>query len=739
MSRRRAFPLAALAALLLAAAIGARTGAGQAPPSPADVRAAWCPSDVRVLDRHGDALHSLRTDADGRRLAWTPLAEVSPALVRAVLASEDRRFREHGGVDWRAAAAAAWQRATGGPARGASTIPMQLAALVAPSLRRGSTPRTLARKWRQMQAARAIERAWSKDEILEAYLNLVSWRGELQGVRAAAEAAFGKAPAGLTDDESAVLAASLRSPNAGRDALLSRARALRGDIGATAVRDDLEEAVAALVVSPDARGPGAALAPHVARRLAASGGPCRDIRSTLDRGIQHLATASLRRHLVQLFDRSASDGAVLVVDNASGEALAYVGSSGDLSASRDVDGVRARRQAGSTLKPFLYASAIERRLLTPATLLEDTPLETTADGRIYRPDNYDHRFRGLVSVRTALASSLNVPAVRTLLLVGADAFAGTLRRLGFAGVTEPGDWYGPSLALGSAEVSLWELVGAYRALARGGEWSPLSLQADAPTRPGDPTVPEDASPASAGGVRRVFPPATAHLVADILADRGGRATTFDLAGPLATRYWSAVKTGTSKDMRDNWCVGFSPRYTVGVWVGNFSGAPMHDVSGVTGAAPVWREVMDALHDGEPGEAPPLETGVVEAWTAFARDAEPARAELYLGGTEPASPRATLASHPRIAEPADGAVLAIDPDVAPSHRRVVLVARDADDGVQWTIDGAGFGSAAGPRLWPPVPGKHEIALVDRHGRVLDVARVVVRAAAAPAAWSETTAP
>lgn len=729
MRRGRAIVAATLVALLFAAAflVVGGTRDGGAPPSLADVRASWCPSDVRVLDRSGKPLHTLRLDEHGRRLAWTPLAAVSPALVRAVLASEDRRFEEHGGVDWRAACAAAWQRATGGPARGASTISMQLAALLNPSLRRGAAPRGLAQKWRQMQAAWRIEAHWTKREILEAYLNLVSWRGEVRGVRAAADAVYGKEPGGLTEAEGIVLAASLRAPNAGRAVLLSRARTLRdSEETGTARRADLEEAVEALVGRPDARGPRIALAPHASRRLVASREPrhespngrqdgphvepCRDIPSSLDLRLQRIAIASLREHLLQLQDRSAGDGAVLVVDNATGEVLAYVGSSGDLSASRDVDGVRARRQAGSTLKPFLYASAIERALVTPATLLEDTPLEITADGRIYRPDNYDHLFRGLVSVRTALASSLNVPAVRTLLLVGADAFAATLRQFGLAGVTERGDWYGPSLALGSADVSLWELVGAYRALARGGEWSELTLQ---------PESPLDES------ARRIFTPATAALVADILSDRGSRATTFDLAGPLATRYWSAVKTGTSKDMRDNWCVGFSRRYTVGVWVGNFSGAPMHDVSGITGAAPVWRDVMDALHVDEASDAPALPEGVVTAWTMFAGGAEPAREELYLRGTEPTSASAPLASRPRIAEPADGAVIAIDPDIPPSRQRVAFVAHDAGDGATWRLDRTALGSACEPQMWQPVRGAHELELVDREGRRLDVLRFLVK--------------
>ena len=197
-------------------------------PTFAEVRAAYCPSDARLVDRHGVVLHELRLDRTRRRLAWTPLDAVSPALVDALLASEDRRFWSHGGVDWRAVGAALWQRARGGAPRGASTITMQLAGLLDPGLARRGAPRTLAGKWAQMRAAWALERRWSKDEILEAYLNLVTYRGELQGVAAASAQLFGKAPHGLTTAEGAVLAALLRSPNADRAALTRRTAALAG-------------------------------------------------------------------------------------------------------------------------------------------------------------------------------------------------------------------------------------------------------------------------------------------------------------------------------------------------------------------------------------------------------------------------------------------------------------------------------------------------------------------------------
>ncbi len=444
-------------------------------PSFQAVRAAYRPSDVPLLDRFGEVIYELRVDERGRRLPWTPLAEVSPALQAAVIASEDRRFYRHGGVDGLALTAAAFRWVMREPLRGASTISMQVATFLSPEVRSSGRQKTLAQKWRQMRLAWALERHWSKQEIFAAYLNLVTFRGEVQGIAAAARILFGKAPHGITEPEAAVLAVLLRAPNAGQEAVIRRARVLQAAQGQTSSPEDIATTVALALRARSNRGPRVALAPHAAERLLRSSVSLVPVRSTLSAALQRFATETLQRQLLTIRTRRVEDGAVLVVDNASGDVLAYVGGSGDLSSARYVDGVQARRQAGSSLKPFLYGLAFEQRLLTPASLLEDTPLDLPVAGGLYRPQNYDEQFRGLVTARTALASSLNVPAVRTLTLVGADAFVQQLRRLGFAGLTESGDYYGPALALGSADVSLWEQVNAYRTLANGGVWSPLRM------------------------------------------------------------------------------------------------------------------------------------------------------------------------------------------------------------------------------------------------------------------------
>ncbi|HVB78727.1 MAG TPA: penicillin-binding protein 1C [Candidatus Binataceae bacterium] len=727
MRRRGAYAGALAAAGLLAVAglLAAISSLRTAPPSFDAVRARWRPSDAQLLDRHGEPIHELRVDAHGRRLAWTPLAAISPALRKAVIAAEDRRFLRHHGVDFAALAAATAGWLAGRPSRGASTLTMQLAAMLDPRLARAGTRRhTVTQKLLQMLAAFALERRWSKSQILEAYLNLVTYRSEIEGVGAAARVMFGKAPDGIDGAEAVVLAALIKAPNARAAALERRAEALRlamsrrspaSDVpGGRAVSSaqvtsaQVTSAIDRALVTRPRDFTRVTLAPRVAEQLLRDGRLT--AQSTLDRDLQTFALDALRRHVAEVHDRNVDDGAVVVVENSTGEVWAYVGGTGALSSAPYVDGVRAMRQPGSALKPFLYALALERRLLTPASLLADTPLELPEQRGLYRPLDYDREFRGLVSMRVALASSLNVPAVRTIDMVGVEAFTGQLRALGFEGIVEQGDYYGAALALGSADVRLWDLVNAYRALANGGRYCAMRLMND---RAAEPT-------------RQIYSPATAFLVSDILADRASRAATFGLENALATRFWSAVKTGTSKDMRDNWCVGYSARFTVGVWVGNFSGAAMHDVTGITGAAPVWLDLMNYLDQRFGGGAIAKPAGVTARMVEFPNAVEPARKEWFIAGTEPNRQAASLDDTPRILSPAPDTVIAFDPDIPSSRQRVAFVASaDAGGGSLWTLDHKTLGPANGVMLWTPSPGVHTLALADARGRTLDTTTFKVR--------------
>ena len=670
-------------------------------PTFAAVRAAYVPSDAWLLDRHGAVIGSRRIRYDVRRLAWVPLGDVSPALVSAIVAGEDRHFWRHQGVDWRSVAGAVRDGLVRHQRRGASTITMQLATL----LRGRRTDRGLGEwleKVEQVRMALALERSWTKPEILEAYLNLLGYKGELQGIGAAAAQLAGKTPSGLSIAESEVLAALLPDPGAAPERVIRRAcargRELRPAVDCRAVGTAAQEILASnAVMASDA------LAPQLAGELLQL--PGQRLRTSLDAGIQRMTRDVVRSHISALSDHNVRDGAALVVDNATGEVLAYVASAAPDSRGAEVDGVRALRQAGSTLKPFLYELALERRYLTAGSLLADSPLSLDTASGVYIPQDYDHDFKGLVTARTALASSLNVPAVRTLVLVGVEVFRDRLNALGYRGITREGNYYGYSLALGSAEVTVWQQAQAYRALARGGEWSPITLTPDGTHAASQPLLAADAT----------------FVVGDILSDPAARSVTFGLDSRLDTNFWTAVKTGTSEDMRDNWCIGFSRQFTVAVWVGNYDGDSMRDVSGVSGAAPIWHDIMASLQSGLVSEEPAPPPGVTDELTRFSPPVEPPRREWYLSGTTPEGERVAVVpatARPSIQSPANGMIIAIDPDIPAGHQKVLIAVRGARQGMSLMLNDQPLGSAWRDRLWQPRPGAYYLTLEDANGQRLD---------------------
>ncbi|HZP92266.1 MAG TPA: penicillin-binding protein 1C [Burkholderiales bacterium] len=686
------------------------SAASAALPSFDQVRFGFQSTEGVLLDRNGQPIQEMRVEERGRRLDWVPLEEVSPAALEAIVRAEDKRFYHHRGVDWIALSDAALDTLFAHP-RGASTISMQVAAQLDSALMPKTGRRSVAQKWDQIRAAQALEKGWSKRQILEAYLNLSTFRGELQGIGAAARGLFGKQPSGLTLAESVLLAALLRGPNAVPAAAAHRACAIAAgahlNVGCGRLIAEARQALG----GPPRIEPTLAMASHVARALLSQ--ERRRVRSTLDGAIQQAAIETLSRQLADLEDRAVADGAVLVADNRTGEVLAYVGNAGNRASAFYVDGVRAARQAGSTLKPFLYEMAIEQKLLTAASLTEDSPVNLVTPTGLYVPQNYDHDFKGMVSVRTALSSSLNVPAVRTLMLLGAEPFVERLRALGFEDITGDGDFYGYSLALGSAEVTLWQLVDAYRTLANGGRWSRLTLE-----------------PAHFRA-RKVMDEGAAYIVADILADKLARSPSFGMDNALSARQWAAVKTGTSKDMRDNWCIGFTDRYTVGVWVGNFDGSPMHDVSGVTGAAPIWLELVNFLHRDAASHAPVRPPGIVESPVEFEHEVEAPRSELFLAGTEM---RTIAAKQPEttrvsIAYPGNGTIIAVDPDIPAAVQRVRFMMRPETGSYRWRLDGVAIEGDPSATFWRPQTGTHTLALIDSAGREVDNVRFEVRGALA----------
>jgi penicillin-binding protein 1C len=686
----------------------------------------------------------LRESADGLRIP-VPLDRIAPAMVDATIAAEDQRFASHPGVDPIAIArAAATFRSN---PSGASTITQQLARA---AYLDDASPR-LVRKAHESLLALQLERHRTKDEILALYLNSVYYGRAAYGVEAAARVYFGTSAQNLDVAQAAFLAGLPQLPSAyepspdtaaakSRQAyVLDRMRTTGRLDGSSAANAAAEE----LVLVPELAPPLARHFVQFAREELAALQPSMSDRSglvietTIDPALQSEVERSIQRQLSDLKEKNAGNAAVVVLDPHTGALLAMAGSANfdDPSIDGQVNVALQPRQPGSALKPFLYAAALERGYTAASTLL-DVPSTFATAGGAYSPMNYDRQFHGVVTLRTALASSYNVPAVRTIVMVSPRAFHRQLGQLGIA-LPQGGDYYGDSLALGSAEVTLLQLTNAYRALANGGRYC------------------EVARPSTAGpreGCHAALDPRAAFIAGDILADRNARALTFGLDSILATRFWSAVKTGTSKDMRDNWAVGWSQRYTVGVWVGNAGGGPMWDVSGTSGAAPVWAELMRALHQRTPSRAPAPPPGLVHARVRFGDGLEVARQEWFIAGTEqavfaidseaycadaeraagPIDLNSLDAAHhvpARITRPQDGTILALDPDIPPTHQRLLL---QADPGaanpqaLRWWIDAREVGR--GPQAqWLPWPGRHVLQLRDARGTVQDERRIEVRGA------------
>ena len=759
MKRLDAMPTAPMRGICLRAFACALVFAAALPahaiPSFSQVKQEFASSESILLDRDGVELHRLRTNPNIRRGQWVALEDISPALQTAMVFSEDKRFYEHSGVDWKAVSAAAWGNLWNEKTRGASTLSMQLVGLVNEDLRRGQQRRTLLQKFGQAVSAQKLDAQWEKSEILEAYLNLVPFRGEIVGIDALSRTLFGKAAHGLNAREAAIAAALVRAPNATPPAVAQRACGLLAqlqNVPRTPLLCDSLSLFATGAMQRKAWSPSEGIAPHVAQRLLAgqqaSGG---SVRSTLSAPLQRYAAEQLRQTMHELTGRNVRDGAIVVLDNATGEVLAWVGASASTSSAPQVDYVLALRQPGSTLKPFLYAQAIAERRLTAASLLDDSAAAIPTQSGLYVPKNYDRHFRGWVSLRQAMASSLNVPAVRTIGMVGVNRFAEQLQRLGIS-LSHTGDYYGYSLALGSAEMSLLQLSNAYRALANGGRYSETRILFQPDQQQAAASTSQPASkPALQPAFRQALDARASFIVSHILSDNNARIPTFGSNSVLHTRFWSAVKTGTSKDMRDNWALGYSERYTVGVWVGNAQGQAMWDVSGTTGAAPIWASVMRYLHRSTPSYPPQPPAGLVrtrvefgssasspasapalKAGIASSNNAEPARMEWFIQGTEQTSfvrsqQQKTNPATAHILNPVHGSLLALDPDIPPKRQRLMLRASaGASANSRWLIDDKLVGKGA-TVPWMPWPGKHRITLQSANGQTLHEVQIEVRGA------------
>ncbi|HEY3666353.1 MAG TPA: penicillin-binding protein 1C [Polyangiaceae bacterium] len=597
---------------------------------------------TQVLDRDGQLIREVRS-RDGKLSSRVTLRELSPSVVPALLAAEDARFYQHPGVD-----PIAMLRAFGQALRqrklvsGASTLTQQLARSVVPR------PRTFLGKWRELAIALRIEASLSKAQILEEYLNRVEFGPNLRGIDAASRYYLDKPAASLDLAEAAVLVAIPRGPTlydparGTRAVLRRRDRVLermlkQGLATADAVRtaqleplrltrglmqggtEHLVQGLVSGALSPELRG-------ERVQRLV----------STIDSHLQREVSELGRRAAVDVAGYGASSVSVVVVDNQSGEVLAYLGSP-DFYAARALgqnDGARALRQPGSALKPFVYAAAMARLGMTAATRLPDLELGLPTSEGLYSPKNYDGRFHGPVLLRDALANSLNVPAVYTASRVGPEQVLELLHRVGFSSLSESAEHYGAALALGDGEVKLSELAQAYALLARGGAFLPLRFYRSATLASGAELSRSASTPTP------VIDSRIAAVLTDVLSDDLARSPEFGSGGPHAFPFPVAAKTGTSKGFRDNWTVGFTHEVTVAVWAGNFDGAPMTGSTGVTGAGPLFHEVMLAAMRGR-ARAPLLDhsgllrADVCELSGALASSSCPhRRREWFVPGREP---------------------------------------------------------------------------------------------------------
>jgi penicillin-binding protein 1C len=565
------------------------------------------PSATAFVDRFDRPLREQPNDDQfGRRLTQDRLPG---PLVDATVAAEDKRFWAHGGVDWHATARAAsqWLR-HGRVVSGGSTITQQLIKLAHP---RPRTPRT---KVIEAVLAWRLEQVWDKPRILTEYLNRLDYGNLCRGPAEAAWFYFAKPPEDLTVAEAAFLAGLPQAPsrlNPVRhpDRALRRRQWILDRMRETGTLTATEHARAtAQLIRVDVR-PRVFAAPHFVDLVlarhggAAAAGAGQTLRTTLDLALHRQVERILGDQIHRLQAQRAHNGAVVVIENSSGDVLALVGSEDYFApAAGQVNGAWAPRSAGSTFKPFTYLLAFERGA-TAATIAADVPTEFPTPTGVFRPVNYDRRWRGPLRYRLTLANSLNIPAVRVLAASGGpEALRDRLRACGLTTLDRPAEHYGLGLTIGNAEARLLELTGAYAALARLGVYRPYRLVLT-PGRGGlaalssfrhsvIPLPPGRAAQAlTTDADRRVGSADAAWLVADILADNAARVLAFGVESDLRFDFPVACKTGTSSDFRDNWAFGYTPEFTVGVWVGNFDGSPMERVSGVTGAAPVLHEVF----------------------------------------------------------------------------------------------------------------------------------------------------
>ncbi|MCL1962115.1 MAG: penicillin-binding protein 1C [Desulfovibrionaceae bacterium] len=538
----------------------------------------------RAIYAQGGELMRITLAGDGQYRLWAPLERISPRLIDAVLIYEDRRFYMHPGVNPAGLLRSAWRNAGGARRQGGSTITMQLARRVY-----GIDSRSISGKLEQIGAALWLEARYGKRDILEAYLNTAPYGGNIEGVQAASLIYFRKDAADLTLPEALTLAVIPQNPvkriaERGRNAELQAARQRLW--AAWAERDPAARQHAPdaqLTLAAQSRGSLPFLAPHLTDMLLAQERGARDIRTTIDLRMQATLERVMRQYLRAHADVGLNNASALLLDASTMQVRALIGSANwrDDAIAGQVNGTQAKRSPGSTLKPFIYALALDQGLLHPKTMLKDAP---TAFGP-YTPENFDHCFAGPLAAEQALIRSRNVPAVAVAAKLAKPGLYDFMRLAGVSRLQSESH-YGLALVLGGGEVTSEELAGLYATLANGGVSQPLRYTQPAPDeKPAQPLrlLSEEASFITLDMLRRTPRPDTA----------------------LPARPAIAWKTGTSWGFRDAWTAGVFGRHVLVVWVGNFDGSSNPALVGVDAAAPLFLRMIDALRAErlDPGEAP----------------------------------------------------------------------------------------------------------------------------------------
>ncbi len=547
-------------------------------PLPSALSGKGMPENTRISDRHGELLYAVQ--GSGLR-SEIPLENIPKPLLDALIATEDRTFYHHPGLSVRGIARAAVRNVLAGHiVEGGSTITQQLIRTLLSPKRRG-----FSYKLHEAWLALKYDARFSKHDIVERYLNTSFFGQGAYGVKAAAHVYFDADVSTLSLGQSALLVGLLNAPSAlnpfkdaegarQRRDLVLRAMLDQGKVSQPEFDAALEEPVALRSGKTDIR------APHFVLWLLQRNPELReskDVVTTLDLALQTETEAIVDKHVEKLKDKNVTSAAVVVLDARTGEILTMVGSRDYFDVENDgaVNVAVSARQPGSAMKPFTYALALSQGM-TAATTISDVETQFfTAEGNPYVPRNYDYGYHGLVRIREALANSYNIAAVKVAEIVGVERLLAFLKRAGISTLRESPEHYGLALTLGDGEVKLLELAAAYGIFARGGTTLlPKALL--------DETGTVEA---------QILNPKVAWLITDILSDADARAAEFGRDGPLGFPYPVAAKTGTTRNSRDNWTIGYTPDRIVGVWVGNADNAPMRGTSGVTGAGPIFHDVM----------------------------------------------------------------------------------------------------------------------------------------------------